>query len=98
MSATAVQEVPNTQEMVVIHRIFRRGFAPLADLARRVPAQRHGVGRRGGGTRGVPAQRPAPSPHRPRTSFCGRCCSTAPSRTLCSSPAWRNSTLSSAHT
>src|SRR5688572_8605234 len=38
MSATAVQESPNTQEMVVIHRIFRRGFATLADLARRVPA------------------------------------------------------------
>jgi len=38
MSATAVQESPNTQEMVVIHRIFRRGFPKLADLARRVPA------------------------------------------------------------
>ena len=38
MSTTAVQEGPNTQEMVVIHRIFRRGFATLADLARRVPA------------------------------------------------------------
>ena len=38
MSGTAVQEGPNTQEMVVIHRIFRRGFSSLADLARRVPA------------------------------------------------------------
>lgn len=37
MSATAVQERPNTQEMVVIHRIFRRGFPRLAELARRVP-------------------------------------------------------------
>jgi|SRR5688572_14600681 len=38
MSGTAVQEGPNTQEMVVIHRIFRRGFSSLAELARRVPA------------------------------------------------------------
>jgi len=37
MSATAVRERPDTQEMVVIHRIFRRGFTRLADLARQVP-------------------------------------------------------------
>jgi hypothetical protein len=38
MNTRAVVNRPDTQEMVVIHRIFRRGFAGLADLARRVPA------------------------------------------------------------
>jgi hypothetical protein len=37
MSNGAVANRPDTQEMVVIHRIFRRGFAETADLARRVP-------------------------------------------------------------
>jgi hemerythrin-like domain-containing protein len=38
MSTDATRAVPDTQEMVVIHRIFRRGFAQLADLIRTVPA------------------------------------------------------------
>ncbi len=37
MSAGAVKDRPDTEEMVVIHRIFRHGFATLADLARGVP-------------------------------------------------------------
>ncbi len=36
MSAGAVKARPDTEEMVVIHRIFRHGFATLADLARGV--------------------------------------------------------------
>ena len=37
MSTGAVEDRPDTEEMVVIHRIFRHGFATLADLARGVP-------------------------------------------------------------
>jgi iron-sulfur cluster repair protein YtfE (RIC family) len=37
MHTDTVDGRPNVHEMVVIHRIFRRGFADLADLARRVP-------------------------------------------------------------
>lgn len=38
MSAGAVQERPDTEEMVVIHRIFRRGFTDIAELVRGVPS------------------------------------------------------------
>lgn len=37
MSTRAVVNRPDTQEMVVIHRIFRKGFAQTSVLARRVP-------------------------------------------------------------
>lgn len=37
MSTRAVEDQPDTEEMVVIHRIFRHGFATVADLARGVP-------------------------------------------------------------
>jgi hemerythrin-like domain-containing protein len=35
---SVVTAEPKTQEMVVIHRIFRRGFPMLAEVIRRVPA------------------------------------------------------------
>lgn len=38
MATTAENQRPDVHEMVVVHRIFRQGFAELADLARRVPA------------------------------------------------------------
>lgn len=37
MRTAAVDAQPDTQDMVVIHRIFRRGFPMLAELARGVP-------------------------------------------------------------
>jgi len=37
MTTYSVDDRPDTHEMVVIHRIFRRGFAVLADVADRVP-------------------------------------------------------------
>ena len=97
MSATAVQEGPNTQEMVVIHRIFRRGFAQLADLARRVPAHDTAWA----GAVAAHAEFLLNGLHHHHTAedeLCGRGCWNARSRTLCSSPAWRTSTRSSPHT
>jgi hypothetical protein len=38
MTSYSVDDRPDTHEMVVIHRIFRRGFAVLADVADRVPS------------------------------------------------------------
>lgn len=39
MSTVTDRDRPDTQEMVVIHRIFRRGFGTVAGLARRVPPE-----------------------------------------------------------
>jgi hypothetical protein len=76
MNATAQQTEPNTHEMVVIHRIFRREFPLLAGIVPRASTAIPGGPRTSPGTSSS-ASIACTITTPPRTSTCGRSCRNA---------------------